>query len=307
MKFGLVVPGLMLFPPTMHGWEEGAPAETPTRVAVAAERLGYDWVAVTEHIVMPAESAPAMGARYVDSLAAIAYLAGATSTIRVLTYALVLPYRNPMVLAKGVATLDYLSGGRVILGVGAGALEREFDLLGVPFTERGQITDEYLLAMKELWTSDSPRFSGRYVRFDDIIFEPKPAQKPHPPLWIGGNTRRAIKRAVALGDGWMPWLVTPEELPAAVRFMEDQPGFAARKGSFEVILPLMEYAVDEKTHRSTGETRIPSGKDEIVDRLGRLREAGATSILVYFPKTQSFDEFSERLEAFAREIFPAFK
>ena len=135
----------------------------------------------------------------------LAFLAGQTSRIGLGTSVMIVPHRNPLVAAKSIATLDVLSGGRVILGVGVGWLREEFEVLDLPpFDERGAVTDEYLRAFIELWTSDNPSFHGKYVQFDDISFLPKPVQKPHPPIWIGGESRPAIRRAAQLGNGWHP-------------------------------------------------------------------------------------------------------
>jgi len=218
---------------------------------------------------------------------------------------LVLPYRNPVILAKQIATLDFLSGGRITLGTAAGHLEREFDVLKVPFGERGALTDEYIRAMKELWTSPEPSFQGRYVQFDNIVFEPKPVQKPHPPIFVGGNSRPAMRRAANLGDGWLPWLVSREQLPAALSYIYEQPGFRERGRPFEVVMPLASLNVEDYSHRELGKTRVPRSRDEIIEEIGRLKEAGATATLVAPPRTRGVEQFLEWTEWFAREVVPA--
>ena len=133
------------------------------------------------------------------------------------------------------------------VSIGVGHAEREFEILRVPFHERGKLTDEYLEAIIELWTSDAPEFHGTYVDFADMAFEPKPVQQPHPPIWIGGNSRAAMRRA-ARHDGWYPWLITADEIPACLDYVREQPGFAERTRPFDVALPLTTLAVDEE-HR----------------------------------------------------------
>ncbi|MDZ4278199.1 MAG: TIGR03619 family F420-dependent LLM class oxidoreductase [Dehalococcoidia bacterium] len=302
MKFGLGLPGLILYPPVMSPWEVQATGNDVLRIAKKADELGFDWLTVSEHIVMPHEMSEIMGPRYPEALAAASVIAGATERIKLLPYILVLPYRNPVVLAKQIATLDFLSGGRFALGTAAGHLEREFDILNVPFHERGARTDEYLRAMKELWTSDSPSFHGRYVEFDDIVFEPKPVQQPHPPILVGGNSRPAMRRAAALGDGWLPWLITRDKLPAALSFVREQPGY---KEPFEVVMPLATLNVEDYTHRELGKTRAPRERDDVIEEIGRLGDAGATTTLVAPPRTKSADQAMEWLEWFAAEVMPA--
>ena len=131
-----------------------------------------------------------MGPSWSHAMTVMSFVAGATSRIVVDSSVIVLPYHDPVVFAKAVSTLDVLSGGRVRVSIGVGHAEREFEILRVPFHERGRLTDEYLEAIIELWTSDVPEFHGTYVDFADVAFEPKPVQQPHPPIWIGGNSRR---------------------------------------------------------------------------------------------------------------------
>lgn len=307
MKFGLGVPGLILYPPIMHRWEPEASPVDILQVAQKADELGFDWLTIPEHIVMPQEMADIMGRRYPEALAAAAFLAGATKKIRLLTYVLVLPYRNPVLLAKQIATLDSLSGGRFTLGTASGHMEREFDVLDVPFRERGALTDEYIRAMKELWTRREPSFHGRYIQFEGIFFEPKPAQTPHPPILVGGNSRPAMRRAANLGDGWLPWLISRQQLPGCLSYVREQPGFQQRSRPFEVVMPLAPLNVEDYTHRELGKTRAPRGRDEIVEEVGLLKEAGVTGTLVGPPRTASVEQYIEWMEWFAGEVMPVFK
>ena len=208
MQYGITLPGR-------------GPLSTPDNLATIAQRaeaLGFDSIALGDHILVPksidsdypytedgAFPGSASG-QAMEQITALAYMAGCTSSIRLATSVLIVPHRNPLVAAKALATLDVLSGGRLIVGVGVGWCREEFEAVGCePFDERGAVTDEYIRAFKELWTSDDPTFEGQYVSFSDIWFLPKPVQKPHPPFWVGGESRPAIRRAATLCDGWYPY------------------------------------------------------------------------------------------------------
>jgi len=186
-------------------------------VAREAEALGFDYAALNDHLIVPKD----IGSKYpytdtgnwpgkvfgecMDVLTAMTFVAGCTEKLRVLSSVMVVPHRPALLTAKMVATADVLSGGRFILGIGVGWMEEEFAALQVPpFNERGAVTDEYMAACIELWTKDDPRFEGKHTQFKDIAFAPKPVQKPHPPIWIGGESKAALRRTVRYADAWFP-------------------------------------------------------------------------------------------------------
>lgn len=193
-----------------------AKRENYIAVARAAEKAGFDFLSVSDHVIVPRQFGShypyvvggAFGAAQhghcFDQLATIAFLAGVTERLRLLTSVLVLPHRPAVVTAKTLATIDVLSNGRLIVGAGAGWFKEEIEQLGVEFSARGRIADETLAAFKELWTRDEPAFFGRHVKFENLVFEPKPVQKPHPPIWVGGESKGAIRRAIRYGDVWYP-------------------------------------------------------------------------------------------------------
>jgi probable F420-dependent oxidoreductase len=204
-------------------------------VAKAAERVGFDFLSVSDHLVVPADLQSAYpytvgglfgaseGGHCFDQLATIAFLAGCTERLRLLTSVMVVPHRPAVLAAKMLATIDVLSNGRLIIGAGAGWMKEEFALLGVPFEDRGNRTDEFLAAFRELWTKDQPSYRGKHVHFSDLLFFPKPLQKPHPPLWIGGESPGALRRTIRFGDAWYPGnnsqtkpLDTPQRLAAGI-------------------------------------------------------------------------------------------
>jgi probable F420-dependent oxidoreductase len=180
-------------------------AENIAQFSVLLEKVGFDAISVTDHPVPTGRWLDAGGHFAHDPFVELSFVAAASRKIKLQTGILVLPYRNPFITARAVATLDVLSNGRVILGVGAGYLKGEYKALGVDFERRNEIMDEYLKAMKTAWTSDEFTFQGTgYQALGNRIL-PRTVQKPHPPLWIGGNSKRAIRRAAELGDAWYPF------------------------------------------------------------------------------------------------------
>jgi probable F420-dependent oxidoreductase len=188
-----------------------------TGLARAADALGYSVLTISDHIVLPTRSSAPYpydntgafpgGAHqpFIEPIPLAAWLLAITKRIRVAISVLVVPYRNPVVTAKQLATIDAMSGGRLIVGVGVGWWPEEFEAVAAPpFAERGPVTDEYIRLMKTLWTEAEPRFEGKYYRVGDITLFPKPVQKPHPPIWVGGHTEPALRRTAVLGDAWHP-------------------------------------------------------------------------------------------------------
>lgn len=189
------------------------------RAAQAAEAAGFDSVWAGEHVVLPDPQVPPSPMRpqdpALDPLLALAWAAAHTTAVRLATGIVILPQRNPLVLAKQVASLDVLSGGRFMLGIGAGYLEPEFRAVGANFAERGAVTDEYIDAMRALWYDEHPAYHGRFVDFEGIDAYPRPVQRPLP-LIIGGHTPPAYRRAVARGHGWHGWGLSPEQAGVCV-------------------------------------------------------------------------------------------
>jgi len=192
----------------LYGINLGACAEpeTAATVARAAEAAGFDSVWTAEHVVLPDPQVPEAPippqTPLLDPAVALSYVAAQTRTIRLATGIIILPQRNPLVLAKELASVDVLSGGRLIFGIGAGYLEAEFEALGASFDDRGEITNEYIEAIRVLWTQEKPRFEGRFVSFGGIDAQPRPIQKPHPPIIVGGMSPPALRRASRYGNGW---------------------------------------------------------------------------------------------------------
>ena len=281
-----------------------AAVATMTEIAVQGEAMGFDYLTMTDHVVLPDTSVP--GYPYSESgefyesapterheqLIGMAYVAAKTSRIRLVAAVLVVPHRPAVLAAKMLATLDVLSGGRLIVGVGAGWLKSEFDaVVGTPFAERGAVTDEYIDAFRVLWTERSPRFAGRYTNFDGIVLEPKPVQRPHPPFWIGGESGPSVRRAARVGDAWYPigsnnkhLLDTLPRLKAGIARLRTATREAGRDPvAVGVGYRVKRYGAAVPALASDGERRLFSGGEaDIVSDLRALRDIGVTAIDIDF-------------------------
>jgi probable F420-dependent oxidoreductase len=306
MKFAIRVPANFLYPSITSPWEAQVTAADTIRFARKAEELGFDFLWVSEHIVVVPEIVPFQGPRFYEAVSAAAVILGATTRVRLLTYIAVLPYHNPLMYAKQIATVDVLSGGRLVLGLASGHLQKEFQALGVPFAERGRRSDEYLKIMKELWTEERPSYRGEFYSFENLVFEPKPVQKPHPPIYIGGDAKPILRRAALQGDGWIPWLTLPEEVPGCMAYINQQRAKANRTGPFEVMMLLADFPPESR--RSLRRFHIPKTKDEVMKLLDRLKGAGVNGAVVHLPMgTTSLDQCIDWIEWFATDIIPAYR
>jgi probable F420-dependent oxidoreductase len=240
-------------------------------------------------------------------LTLLTYLAGVTSRIRLVPSVMIVPYRPPLLAAKILATLDVLSQGRLILGVGVGWMEEEFQALGAPpFADRGAATDEYLRAFKELWTSDNPSFAGKYCQFSDIQFLPKPVQKPHPPIWVGGHSRPAIRRAAELGNGWHPVgaipavPLEPEELAQNVATLHR---FAERAGRdpAELDVAMKTPLYDPGTGSGGPRRRFAGTAEQVLQDIQTYSEVGVSHI-IFDIRGADLGQALERLDWFAGDV-----
>jgi probable F420-dependent oxidoreductase len=214
---------------------------------------------------------------------------------------LVLPYHNPIRLAKTAATLDVLSGGRLILGVGVGAVPPESEAMGSPYVERGAITDEAIAVMKELWTKDDPSFAGKSSRFSGMPCSPKPVQQPHIPILIGGNSRAAIRRAVRLGNGWHPLAVSPEVLRQGIRDLHEQAQAVGRAIS-EIPVSLSIPLGPSSAQRAA----LGTEPGEIIDTIQAYADLGV-QLLAISGQTDQVAEMRSAMDLLAREVLPAFQ
>lgn len=275
-------------------------------LAQRAEALGYAYLGVADHLIVPL--APDSPYPYTqdgvwpgqptgecfDAIATLAFIAGCTERIRLLTSVIVVPHRPAVLTAKLLLTADVLSNGRVVAGIGAGWMRDEFTALGAPpFEARGAVTDEYLRAWKTLWTHDRPAMDGKYVAFDNVTFMPKPVSQPHPPIWVGGESAAALRRAVQYGDGWYPVsnnqkipLNTPDRLRDGIAALHRVAEKAGRDPATIDIgyVWFQPPAWKQRTGPDGGRQLFSGSADAMLEDAAALRAAGARHVIVYLQR-----------------------
>lgn len=276
LRLGLTSPVVVQLPGGHSAWEASASPEDLARVATTADRLGYDHLTCSEHVAVPADIAAERGGVYYDPLATLSWIAASTHQIRLATSVLVLGYHHPLAIAKRYGTLDLLSGGRVVLGVGVGSLPGEFEMLGAQFEKRGAIADDRLAALRSAWGKARPSHHGPHVEYDDVVVEPH-AIREQAPIWVGGRTARSLRRAVELGTGWVPFGLPPQ----ALRDMLAEHDLPA---GFEVVLG---------PHRALDPMAAP---EAAIRSLESMRDVGATVVQIRLV-ADSAAHYLEQLEA----------
>jgi probable F420-dependent oxidoreductase len=277
VKLSVVTPVVTMLPQSSD-WEKRATIEDLARIAEAADRLGYHHLTCSEHIALPAAERNRRGTRYWDPLATFGYLAARTRRIRLATHVLVLGYHHPLEIAKRYGTLDKVSNGRLILGVGVGSLKEEFELIGAPFDDRGARGDDAVRALRASLSVPEPAYHGEFYSFGGMVVDPCAVQD-RVPIWIGGRSLRSLRRAANLADGWAPFNVSLRQVRDWLGRFELRPGF-------EVVLPppapLDPINEPERTR----------------DALGEIATHGATIVSAIFTHT-SLQHYLENLAALA--------
>ncbi len=318
MQFGLSIP---------HRGPLANP-EAIRAIAERAEALGFGVLTMSDHVVVPRrielkypyspDGGWAGGADGMcfEQLSLLNYVAGITHKARLLTSVMVVPHREPIFTAKALATADQLSGGRVELGVGTGWMREEFELLQTPpFAERGAVTDEYIRAFKTLWTEEDPSFEGKYVRFKDIFFQPKPVQPGGPKVWVGGESGRALRRLAALGDVWYPIaggnpkapLDTLDAYDAALAKLRQAAEQIGRDpATIGLAYNAMGHSDEEKQSASGGRMVMTGSAEARRNDAAALAERGLSTMVVNLAAGTVEDAVAKQ-EAFARDVMSAFK
>ncbi|WP_067440176.1 LLM class F420-dependent oxidoreductase [Nocardioides jensenii] len=279
MRIGITSPIVTANPGAHSPWEDQAGIAELTTIAEAADRLGFHHLTCSEHVAVPTEIAEQRGATYWDPLVTLSYLAARTTSIRLVTQVLVLGYHHPLEIAKRYGTLDLVSGGRVVLGLGVGSLQEEFELLGATFEGRGAVADDALKALRASLGRRTPSYHGPHFDFEGLVIEPHAVQE-HLPLWIGGRTPRSLRRALTLADGWVPFGLGLDDLTRMLAEAEVPEGFQVSLSAGRPLDPIGDPG-------RTG------------DKVARVLEAGATVVSTAID-AESAAHYCEQLEALAK-------
>ena len=301
LAFGLQLPVQAQSTLFVQPWERGAGPVELVAVARACEAAGFLYVAACDHVAIPRPQADAMGTEWWDTIATLSYLAAATERIRLLSHVYVLPYRHPLVAAKAFATLDALSGGRAILGTGAGHVAGEFAALDVPYEARGRLLDEAIDAVRAALRDEFPAHEGERWSFADLGQRPRPAQTSLP-IWIGGSSPAAMRRAAQRGDGWLPQGPPEGGMEAGIAAVLEARAASERAGD-----PLVIGALSGPLH--VGSPTWNAGRcfagppEKIAAYLRSYRDMGAHQVQVGFV-SRSAQELCDQIAAFAADVAP---
>lgn len=283
-------------------WEAAATVDDLADIARTADRAGFDYVASCDHVAIPRRLADAMSTVWYDPVATLSFLAGITTRVRLMSHVAIVGLRHPLVTAKQYATLDHLSGGRLILGVGAGHVEEEFDAVGADFAGRGGVLDETVDALRAaLGPEEYPEFAGERFAFSGLGQRPRPAQD-RVPIWVGGSSPAAVRRAAVRGDGWLPQGDPRDRLPAQiakVRALRE----AAGVEETIVIGAIAEPLYVGEASWGVGRRTVAGKPDEIAESLRAYAAMGVDQIQVRF-RSRSRTELTDQMAAFAADVAP---
>lgn len=280
---------------TLHkrgdSWEKDGGPEELREIAIAADRLGYEYLTCSEHVGIPTDVAPIRGGRYYDPLSTFGFMAAVTSRVRFMTHVLVMGYHHPLAIAKRYGTLDRICGGRLMLGIGVGSLEPEFELLGAEFAKRGELYEDALAATREALGKREPVYHGSHYDFEGFIIDPCAVQE-RVPVWLGGRTLRSLRRALVSADGWNPFSLGIEEMGEMLSRARETDEWKARETPLDVGFPCGRADVTQ-----------PGGEDALLDEVGRAREAGAT-VLNVGVKSDSLSHYLDQISGIAERVAP---
>lgn len=302
LVFGLHLPIAAQSVAFAQPWEADCGPEDMRRIVEAADRMGYFYLAVSDHIAIPRDLATRMRTVWYDTVATLAWCAAVTNRIRLMSYVAILPYRHPLACAKAYSTIDALSGGRLILGVGTGHVRGEFEALGVEFERRGKLLDESIDAVAEAFREEYPKHEGATFRYGDVGQSPRPVQKPRPPIWVGGSSRAAIRRAAERGDGWLPQGPPEMGMKGAIELLRSHRAEIRGDARIEIggSSPWM-YVGAPGWDLPAGSI---SGRPEELAEVLRVARARGVSHMGARLCARSSDEQIEQLDAFMRDVAP---
>ena len=298
--FGMQLPIQSQSTMFVQPWESTAGAPELVQVTQACEAAGFDYVAVCDHVAIPAQHADAMSTAWWDTIATLSYLAAVTERVRLLSHVYVLPYRHPLAVAKAWATLDALSGGRAILGVGAGHVKGEFAALEVPYAERGRLLDEAIDAVRAALAEEYPTHRGEHWSFEGLGQRPRPVQVTLP-IWVGGSSPAAMRRAAERGDGWLPQGPPEGGMAAGIDLIRSHR--AATRGDDPIVLGALSGPLYVGDPAWDAPRCVRGSADKIAGYLRTYADLGVDQIQVGFV-SRSADELCDQIATFAADVVP---
>jgi probable F420-dependent oxidoreductase len=299
LVFGMQLPIQSQSTIYVEPWEAEAGADELAAVVRAAEASGFHYVAVCDHVAIPRPLDQRMGTTWWDTVATLGWLAGITTRVRLLSHVYVPAYRHPLTVAKAFATLDTVSGGRVVMGVGAGHVEAEFDVLGVPFASRGALLDEAIDALRTAFADEFPTIDGPTWKADGYGQRPRPVQPGGPPIWVGGSSKAAMRRAAVRGDGWLPQGPVDRQIVDGIRRIRAEAGqpeafdLGALVGSVYVGTPPWDL----------GGPALTGSPEQVADGLRWLRDLEISQAQVRL-RSRSATELVDQIQAFGTQVAP---
>jgi probable F420-dependent oxidoreductase len=283
-------------------WEEGAGATELGAVVDAAEAAGLFYVAVCDHVAVPEEPAQRMQTIWYDTIATLSWIAGRTERLRLLSHVFVPAYRHPLVSAKAFLTLDELSAGRTIVGVGTGHVEGEFAALGADYANRGTVTDESIDVLRAAFTDEYPSYSGEHFTVEGVGLQPRPRQDVLP-IWVGGSSKPALRRAATRGDGWLPQGTPRHELEAAIAYLREHRDAGPLAGRPIDLGTICEPIFVGEPDWDVGPWTISGPPERIAEKIRDFKDLGISHCQVR-PRARTLDELTDQLAALGRDVLP---
>jgi len=288
----------------VEDWEADAGADALRAIVEQADRTGFFYVAVCDHLAVTKPLDAHMSTTWYDTVATLGWIAALTTNVRVMSHVYVMSYRHPLQTAKAFMTLDELSGGRAILGVGAGHLEGEFDLLGLDFAERGRVADDAIDVIRAAFADEYPDVaSSRYGHIHDAGLAPRPRQ-PRLPIWVGGSSKAALRRAAIRGDGWLPQGTPRAEMPGQIAVLREARAEAGLADEPIDLGTISEFLYVGDPSWDVGEQTISGDPDHIAERLNEFGAMGVSHVQVRF-RNRSLQELLDQMDAFHADVAPS--
>jgi probable F420-dependent oxidoreductase len=285
-----------------EAWEEGTGAAELGAVVDACEAAGLYYVAVCDHVAVPEEPAKRMQTIWYDTIATLSWIAGRTERLRLLSHVFVPAYRHPLVSAKAFLTLDELSGGRAIVGVGTGHVEGEFAALGADYANRGAVTDECIDVLRAAFTDEYPSYAGEHFQVEGVGLQPRPRQEVLP-IWVGGSSKPALRRAATRGDGWLPQGTPRHELKDAIGYLLEHREAGPRAGQPLDLGTICEPVYVGEAGWDVGPWTISGAPEQLADKIREFKDLGVSHVQVR-PRSRTLDELCDQLAALGRDVLP---